>query len=158
MENNKRPINPAIMYLSRLLREETRNAFHEEGMFFGQHLFMMFVSQNAGATASDIAKACDLSLASVSVSVNRLVKAGFLRKESDEKDSRVSHLYITQKGEEVKSQICASIDSLEEKITKGFTEDEKKVFTQLLERMIENLDGATFSERILRLSEKEEIR
>jgi len=53
-----------------------------------------------GATLTQIAEMLDVTKATVSVSVNRLVKKGFLKKTPIQDDRRKSALQLTEKGEE----------------------------------------------------------
>jgi DNA-binding MarR family transcriptional regulator len=52
-----------------------------------------------GATLTQIAELLDVTKATVSVSVNRLVEKGFLKKTKMEDDRRKSALMLTEKGE-----------------------------------------------------------
>lgn len=135
-------INPYIMYLSRLLRCRFREALNKEGLFVGQHELLVTLYHNPGTSASRLAKELDLSLATVSVSIKRLEEAGFVTKVKDEKDSRTTWLYLSDKGRDVHDSIRATIIQTEETLVQGMTPEEINLFRDYLKKAITNLGGS----------------
>lgn len=135
-------INPYIMYLSRLLRCQFREALNKEGLFVGQHELLVKLYHQPGVTASQLAKEMDLTPATVSVSLKRLVKAGFVQKEPDQKDNRTTCLYLTDRGREVHDSIRAAIMGTEATLVQGMTPEEIDRFRGSLKKAIHNLGGS----------------
>jgi DNA-binding MarR family transcriptional regulator len=73
-----------------------------------------------GATLTQIAEMLDVTKATVSVSVNRLVKKGFLKKTKMEDDRRKSALQLTEKGEECCKKHKQFHDMMVDSILKDF--------------------------------------
>lgn len=142
-------INPYIMYLSRLVRCQFREALNEKGLFVGQHELLVKLYHQPGTTASRLARDLDLSLATVSVSVKRLEKAGFVTKVPDEKDSRTTWLYLTDKGREVHDSIRSTIMHTEATLVQDMTAEEIELFRSFLKKGIANLGGERLEQGML---------
>lgn len=140
MNNEKvRLLNPCIIYLARLLRGNFRETLHAEGLFAGQHELIGMMYYNPGIAASALAKKLDLTQATVSVSLKRLEKVGFVKREIDESDSRVTKLFLTDDGKNVHKKIEEAIVTAEDKLVLGMTDEEIRQFRGLLLKGIHNL-------------------
>ena len=95
--------------------------------------------ENEGITSSKLASSCGVSLPTMSVSIKRMEKAGFILKKPDEKDARIMHLYPTNKAKAVPKNIKAKMDELEAVITKGMDRDTALKFAHYLQTAIDNL-------------------
>lgn len=135
------PLFPTVNYLSRLSKDNFRSVLADNGLFVGQDEILFTVLFNDGAKPSEIAKKLGTSLASVSVSLKRLEKTGFIERKNDKNDARVSHIYISEKGRRAMEKIYKDLKSYEESILKGFDEEEKKLFREYLDRAIFNACG-----------------
>lgn len=134
-------INPYIMYLSRLLRCQFREALNKEGLFAGQHELLVKLYHSPGVTATRLAKEMDLSLATVSVSIKRLERAGFVAKQPDLADNRMIFLFLTDKGRQVHDSIRSAMIGTEATLLEGISEEEINQFRCFLKQGIANLGG-----------------
>lgn len=98
----------------------------------------------------DIEERFGLSHPSVSGTLNRLQKKGFLEFRPDPQDRRCKRIYILPKGRECHARMAAQIQSIEERIVAGFSPGEKTEFLRLLDQAIGNVGGPCI------LSHKEE--
>ena len=73
----------------------------ELGIYPGQIPVLGLVSGRDGLSQREIAKILHIKPPTVNVSIQRLEKAGFLYKKPDEKDQRVTRIYMTEKGKEI---------------------------------------------------------
>ena len=60
----------------------------------------------------------------VNVTVQRLEKAGFLYREADEKDQRISRIYMTEKGKQAKESGMKKVQDNEKILLDGFSEED----------------------------------
>lgn len=132
-------IGPRINFASRMLRHMFNEAAKEEGLFAGQQHIILALLENEGITVGEIARQLDVTPATVSVSVKRLEKAGFVKKQSDEANARITKLYLTEKGRAVPDRIKDRMDSQEKYITMGLSDDEKNMFSDMLDKVIDNM-------------------
>ena len=89
--------------------------------------------------AKDIEEIFHLSHPTVSGLLSRLEKKGFVEFRPDESDRRCKRIYILPKGQQCNDLMHATIRSTEEKLVEGFTEAEKELFSQFLNRAIANM-------------------
>lgn len=100
----------------------------------------------------DVEENFELSHACVSGLLNRLEKKGFIALLPDEKDRRCKRIHVLEKGNAYQEMMHNTIVSIEERMSNGFSEEEKELFNNLLDRAIENMGGVTCH----RISLKEE--
>ena len=95
----------------------------------------------------DIEEAFRLSHPTVSGLLSRLEKKGFIQLRPDETDRRVKRIYPLPKARELTETMHATIAASEAKLTQDFTEEEKELFAQLLQRAIRNVGVQSCSRR-----------
>ncbi|MBP1737076.1 MAG: MarR family transcriptional regulator [Oscillospiraceae bacterium] len=54
-----------------------------------------------GKTVSELAQALDITLPSVTLAANKLIRKGFLVKEKSARDGRVAHINLTREGQKI---------------------------------------------------------
>ena len=89
--------------------------------------------------ARDLHISLRLSKASVSSLLKKLKNAGYIGFVPDPADERLKHIRLTERADELKGEIDQGFRDLEECMYRGFTEGEKQLLTELLERMLSNL-------------------
>lgn len=132
-------IGPRVNFLSKRIRNAFNKAASDEGLFSGQQNLVLFLVMNEGATMSELSAELNVSPATVSVSVKRMEKSGFVIKKPDEKDARVTRIYPTEKAKKAPENIRRKMDLLEEKLKKGMTQEEVNTLSDLLEKAIKNM-------------------
>lgn len=78
-------------------------------------------------TISKIAKSFGITLASVTVMVNKLCKNGYLTKKKSETDARSIFLTITKKGLDINKEHENFHKGMISKISKNLSEEQKKI-------------------------------
>lgn len=132
-------VGPRVNFLSRLIRCRFNEVIAQEGLYSGQQDIIFALVENEGITSSKLASSCGVSLPTMSVSIKRMEKAGFILKKPDEKDARIMHLYLTNKAKAVPENIRAKMNELEAVITKGMDRDTALKFAHYLQTAIDNL-------------------
>ena len=87
----------------------------------------------------DIEEAFQLSHPTVSGLLSRLEKKGFIALVPDEKDRRIKRIHVLSKGQALNETMHAAITASEANLTSDFTDGEKELFAQLLQRAIRNV-------------------
>ena len=93
------------------------------------------------ACAKDVEAEFGLSHPTVSGILSRLEKKNFVEFRPDPTDRRCKRIYVLEKGWEHIDQIHRIIHENEERIVRGFSEEEKQQFAAFLERAIQNMGG-----------------
>jgi DNA-binding MarR family transcriptional regulator len=136
----KELIGPRINHSSRLLRQRFNKVVNDAGLFSGQQHIILLLSENGGLTVSQISSALEITPATVSVSIKRMERAGFVYRQADEKDARISKIFLSDKGAAALQSIKDKMDAQESIIEKGMTKEEKEMLSNLLDRVISNLE------------------
>lgn len=110
------------------------------GLYVGQPQVLDFVRTNPGCTQTEIANALGVSPASIAFSTKRLQATGALMKQVNSLDMRRNRLYVTPEGIESLDCFENRMSEYNEKIFKGFTEEELKQLENFSERVNENLE------------------
>ncbi len=92
-------------------------------------------------TVTDIADKCGLLLSTTSAVVERLVKKGYLERETDTTDRRVNNLYLVGPGRELLDQLDRMYRSIAEAIFKGLEPQETEVVMRALQRITAHMNG-----------------
>jgi len=90
------------------------------------------------ATMTEIANLIHRDRSTVTTLVNKLIKLGYVLSERDINDSRSSIISLTKKGEELETAFKEISQKLYEVEYKGFTEEEKMVLKNLLNKINNN--------------------
>ena len=95
--------------------------------------------QSAPPCAHDIEAHFHLSHPSVSGTLSRMEKKGFIETRADDHDHRCKRIYILPKGLECHERMMQVIRDIEQQITKDFAESDRAQFSALLNRAIQNM-------------------
>lgn len=113
------------------------------GISTSQVATLHHVSKQPGCSLTDLANLLDLNKSAVTGLVGRMESAGVVRRAANTKDARASHLFVTAKGEDVRTRSTALIRRLTRELTEGFTPSEVEVVVRFLNTLIERCGGAT---------------
>lgn len=115
--------------------------FTELGVHPGQLPVLKGISEKEGINLRTLADTIHIKPPTVTVTVQRLEKAGLVYKQPDADDQRVSRLYLTEKGREVHTELIRLVEENDERMIRGFSPEEIALLRSFLKRMVENLPG-----------------
>ena len=110
--------------------------FSKHGLTTERHAVLMAIRHIDGPVRpTDVARWLDLSVNSVSMIIDRMVKAGLVKRVRDRKDRRTVFLSITSKAE--RSYVLASVAGWEliQEILAPLSDKDKRVLIKLLETL-----------------------
>ncbi|MFO7792856.1 MAG: MarR family transcriptional regulator [Candidatus Saliniplasma sp.] len=103
-------------------------------------LLFKLIKKGDGITQKEICSMLYISKSTTSKIIHSLVEKGYLRKERDEKDKRVTRIYLTDKKNEIKDLMKEIDEKAENRMLEGFGVEEKEQMRTYLERILENLE------------------
>ena len=112
----------------------------ETGVYHSQHRLLIKIAHTPNASQKDIAESMDVSAATIAVSLKKLEKGGYIKKEIAEGDNRLNQITITEKGKKVVEQSKQIFGLTDQKVFEGFTEEEKLTLFVLLKKLNANLN------------------
>lgn len=139
------PHTDSIGFLLGTICKVRRNAANEKlakyGVHAGQDILLYYLGQEDGQTVSQLMANICVQPATISNTINRMVSSGLITKVKDDKDARVSRIFLTARGKEVLIEVRRIWQTLEIQTIESLTEDEKQILKKLLQRLLSNLEG-----------------
>lgn len=86
-------------------------------------------------TAKEICSIRCIKSSNASITIEKMVKNGYIRRESDTKDRRIQRLELTEKAQPVVEDAKRLHDSFERAVFSDLTEEEKAQFFLLIDKM-----------------------
>ncbi|MFP4384503.1 MAG: MarR family winged helix-turn-helix transcriptional regulator [Spirochaetia bacterium] len=109
------------------------------GLYRGQPPLLHRLWEKDGRTHNELAESLHITPATVSRMIRRLEKNGFLRRQSDPSDERISRVFLTQRGKDVEKEVKAALADLDRRAFGGFSRKERDDLLVYLARIKENL-------------------
>ncbi|GAB2028221.1 MarR family winged helix-turn-helix transcriptional regulator [Lactovum odontotermitis] len=127
--------NPKFMMAMHveLMRSKLRNPGNRKG---AQGLLIELWKQD-GLTNAEIAELLDIKPSSVTAQVNQLSEAGLVERRTDEKDGRVSRVFLTESGKSAQKEHREHYDEISEDIFAGLTDEEQQQLKVLIQKLID---------------------
>ncbi len=89
----------------------------------------------------ELAVSAGVTVATISSIANTLEKKELCKREVDPRDRRLVKLILTEKGRAVIEELYPKFNKGEKEIVEGLSEEEQKVLTRLLRRLIRKMEG-----------------
>jgi DNA-binding MarR family transcriptional regulator len=118
-----------------------RAELHDIGLYRGQQFVLCTLWKEEGVTHSELAGRLNVHPATVTNALKRMERAGFLERRADPEDQRVSRVYLTEAGREIRGAVERVWADLEQQTFEGFADEERETLERLLARVYENLEG-----------------
>lgn len=106
-------------------------------------IIMYLINCGSVLCPKDVEDHFQLSHPTVSGLLSRLEKKDFIELRTDDDDRRCKRIYVRPKGMECYEVIRQTIEENEERVVRGFSDEEKKLFYDLLFRSIQNVGAET---------------
>lgn len=111
----------------------------DTGVYRSQHRLLMHLRCQPNCSQVELAEQLEISPSAIAVSIKKLEKGGYIRRETDESDNRVHQVTITQKGEQIIQESISMFQETERQMFQGFSDEEMKDLADFLERIYHNL-------------------
>ena len=109
------------------------------GIYRGQPPVLYVLHEQEGLTQSELAARLEVAPATVTKMLQRLERAGFVQRQTDSEDQRVSRVYLTDAGRAIQGDVVAVLGRLAAETFGNFTIEERVVLRRLMIDMRENL-------------------
>ncbi|MCG9555373.1 MarR family winged helix-turn-helix transcriptional regulator [Vibrio sp. Isolate31] len=102
---------------------------------------MKIITKKSPCTAIDIAHFLKRDKSQVTRLVNTLINQELVKKSPNPEDKRSQLLALTSEGEEIMTKVSNIDREILQRMTKGMNEDELEQFSQIANKMAQNLDS-----------------
>ena len=123
------------MYYSRI-----QSQLAEVGLYRGQPPILMLLYKNDGMSQKEMARALNLSPATMTVTLKRMEKAGLVLREMDEHDQRILRVHLSEKGREMCETGESRIGVVTAELLEGFTLEGQQQLNEYLGRIARNME------------------
>lgn len=111
------------------------------GLYEGQPAFLFQIRDMGAPSQNELAKALGVSKSSAGVTLRRLEKSGFVKREQDRLDSRCNRVALTKKGQEITRWCEMDVDMVANNMLEDFSADEREAALKVIKRMYKGLDA-----------------
>lgn len=94
--------------------------------------YLDIVFFNEGCPPSHIAEQLNIARSAVSVKLNRLEKQGWVTRVRDDDDHRSYRIFLTEQAHKVYKPLFQMMETMEERISRSFSQDEIELFNRML--------------------------
>lgn len=125
----------ALIMVMKTKRNQMAAALVPLGLHSGQELLLNQLWQQDGLTQSELIGRLGVEPPTVTKTVQRLERAGFLHRTPDPDRPRVSRVWLTDAGKAVREPVEQIWARMDEELLGTFDTDERDVFARLLRAM-----------------------
>jgi Transcriptional regulators len=137
------PVSHAIFRVARLHRMLAGSLLRPTGLYPGQELVMMHLWDHGARRQTDLVKVLDSDPATMTRTVQRLERAGFVRRRPDPTDARASLIEPTPASMHLRKEIEDIWRQLEQFTVGSLDPDQQRATLATLEELERNLATAT---------------
>jgi DNA-binding MarR family transcriptional regulator len=124
-----------LQHLARVQRTMLRRALEEAGLHPGQEQVLSQLWAVGPQTQAELAAALEIDTSTVSKTLARLERAGFISRARSGDDRRAVTVTTTPQGDALRGQILGIIANVDDRITRCLTPDERTLMLDLLRRL-----------------------
>ena len=104
---------------------------------------IIHLSKKEGCTQKELADMMQIKPSTLNVMIGRMEKNGYIEKKQDEKDSRKSRIYFTEKGKNISDECYQRFFRIQKTLQEYFTKEEQEELERLLNKFCDCLDEQT---------------
>jgi DNA-binding MarR family transcriptional regulator len=105
----------------------------------GQYSFLINLFKKDGISQESLVEALGLDKGTTARAILNLSEKGYIKREIDPDDRRSYRIYLTEKAFQAQPRIDDTIRKFNEIIMSGFSESDREIASQILNRMAENI-------------------
>ena len=130
----------AFSFMGRARRQALSNALSKYNFPVPMYDIAMYVDRHPGSSQDSIVEMTLYDKATIARDAQKLEDGGFLIRKNSERDRRQYELYLTEAGKELARDARSAAMAWQEKITEGFSPEERDLALQLIQRMADNME------------------
>ncbi|PRY02337.1 MarR family winged helix-turn-helix transcriptional regulator [Allonocardiopsis opalescens] len=126
------PVGYALAMATKAHRVELQRRMAGLGLYLGQELIIVDVHRNPGTTQADLARRIGIEQPTMARALARMERSGFVRREADPADRRVTRLHLTGRGAAAVAAVEAAWTETDRRATAGLDPAEARELVRLL--------------------------
>ena len=137
--DNEKSIQSLMMEISRMYMEKCFMKLKKLGIHPRQIPILAVLYKEDGCSQKELAAKLGVKPPTVTVSIQRLEKSGLLIRKQDEKDQRVSRIFLSEEGKKIIKEGIQMAREGEQQILAGFSESELCLMRRFCMQIKENI-------------------
>ena len=139
MDNTKQLVHEFIA-ASKLHHRAIENTVRGMKIHHSGHRLLVYLSRcEIMPSQKEIAARFDISPAAVASSLKKLEKDGYITRKTDDGDTRLNRIAITEKGKAILDETRTLFEGVDERMLEGLSNEERTLLFSCLSRMKQNL-------------------
>ncbi len=130
-----------LQHLARLQRTLLRRALEDEGLHPGQEQVLTQLWAGGPQTQAELASALEIDTSTVSKTLARLERGGFVSRARSGDDKRAVTVSTTAQGDALRARINGIVAGVDARLTAGLSVDEQDTLHELMDRLVANAHG-----------------
>ncbi len=139
-DKTKLPVLALMGIVVHKVMNRAKEMYMEFDLNYSQAGVLFYLHQKKEMSQKELAARLNMTPPSVTSTIQKMEKGGYITRKPDETDQRVMRLALTEKGESCIHNVKEITDQMEELIFSGMNTEEKLLFRRLLIQVGENLD------------------
>lgn len=140
MENNQIRFEMEFARVIRMYYCRMQTQLAEVGLYRGQPPIMALLHRQDGMSQKEMARALNLSPATMTVTLKRMEKAGLIVREMDEHDQRILRVHLSEQGRAMCEKGEQQVGQVTEELLDGFSQEEQAQFCEYMRRVARNME------------------
>lgn len=137
-----------LVSVAKLHFKRAQMIFNRIGLFRGQPPVLFALWEQDGQTHKQLSDKLKVKPATTTVILQRMERAGFLYRQSDPNDLRVSRVFLTDKGRKIQKKVETGIGIMEKELFTNFSTKELQLATEIFTKIKHNLKQAIQEEKV----------
>ena len=135
-------IQKIFLQMARVYFLISQSSLEKMELYPGQPQMLLALDKKNGRSQRELSDCLMVKPATITVMIKRLEKTGFVERKNDEKDQRISRVFLTKKGENICEALKEMHANIENQSFNNFTLEEKVLLRRLLIQVRDNLNKA----------------
>lgn len=140
-------VSSALTQVARALRTRLSHGLAVSGLYPGQDGVVQLLAAEDGMTSGALAQRLGVKAPTMTRTIGRMEVQGFVTRHTDDRDQRLTKIYLTDEGRKSLTQINAAMAACEVQAIRGLSGKEARQLIKLLSIIEDNLSDRPSSVR-----------
>jgi DNA-binding MarR family transcriptional regulator len=131
----------SVTQVARAMRTRLSHGLAESGLYPGQDGVIQLLSLEDGLTPGALAQRLGVKAPTMTRTIGRMEAQGFVLRRADDRDARLTKVFLTQEGRSTVERISGATADCEHEATRGLSNKELRTLVKLLAVVDGNLSG-----------------
>ncbi len=139
MFSSNEKLTRLMRHVLKLHRSHVDRLIRDYDVYPGQPPLLIRLSQQDGQSQRELAAGMLVKPATLTVMLGRMEKTGLVSRAPDDRDQRVTRVYLTGKGRIAAEAVMRAIEEVEARCFEGFLPEERLLLRRFVLQMHDNL-------------------